>query len=235
LADSPAGATLLAQRIGPLNQEIDRMRCRHWMVLLTFLGLALLGCKGSDGPEEDPAQTGTQAQAGQQPSATPSGRAPLGDTSEPAKAVAVFLDAVCQGDDERILEMYTVRARQEATRLEESFAPKASDTAEFEVGQVEYLAEDGARVACTWTDLAADGKPSTRKLLWMVRREPAGWRVAGTAIYPFPGENPVLFDFENLKEAIRKRQLLETELLRRAQRESLQAQQPGIPADSVRR
>ena len=69
----------------------------------------------------------------------------------------------------------------------------------------------------------------------MVRREPRGWRVAGMAATPFPGEPPVLLDFENLEETIRKVNLLAEEIRRRGEMENREAQQPENPQDPLRR
>lgn len=197
------------------------MRCRHGMLLLAVLIAGLVGCQGSTG--NHPAAADSQGQAaGQQATHQPaasggSDQTVPNDTSTPAAAVAVFLDAVRRGDDARIMELYTVRAREEAARLNEHFAPRASDTARFQVGNVEYVTDDGARVGCAWTDLDQTGQPHTMEFLWTLRREAPGWRVAGMVATPFPGENPVLFDFENLDETIQKVNLLAEEIARREQ------------------
>ena len=219
------------------------MRCRHGMLLLAFLIVGLVGCQGSSGDGDDPAPADAQEQsAAGRPQATDgtatsvtgsSDQTVPSDTSTPGAAVAVFLDAVRRGDDAKIMELYTARAREEAARLNEHFAPRASDTARFEVGDVEYVADDGARVACAWTDLDQTGQPHTMEFLWTLRREPSGWRVAGMVATPFPGEKPVLFDFEDLDETIRKVNLLAEEIARREQigdPEALEAKKSDDPA-----
>ncbi len=212
------------------------MRCKHGMLLLALLIVGLVGCQGSTGAGEDPTAANPQGQAAaDQPPTSASGLSDQtvpNDTSEPAAAVAVFLDAVRRGDDARIMELYTVRAREEAARLNEHFAPRASDTARFQVGNVEYVTDDGARVGCAWTDLDQNGQPHTMEFLWTLRREPSGWRVAGMVATPFPEENPVLFDFENLDETIRKVNLLAEEIARREQlgtREALETKKSEDP------
>lgn len=212
------------------------MRCKHWLLILAFSGAGLVGCQGESGPGEDSTQANVpdsspdlQSSAGGPAHAAPT------DTSKPAAAVSVFLDAVRRGDDDKVLDMYTVRARQEAAETDDYFLPRASDTARFQVGQVEYLAEDGARVACAWTDLDQAGQPHTLQLLWMVRREAPGWRVAGMAAFPFPGEPPVLLDFENLDETKRTMDLLAEEIERRTQTAARETRHPENSGDSLRR
>ncbi|MFH1920446.1 MAG: hypothetical protein ABIP48_11240 [Planctomycetota bacterium] len=218
------------------------MRCKHWMLLLTLLAAGLAGCGGSSESREDAPSAnaaaphaGAQAPTDGQLAGPDSKQSVSDDTSEPATAVSVFLDALRCGDDVKILQMYTVRAREEAAQPGEHFAPRGSDTAQFQVGQVEYVSEEGARVACTWTDLDQDGQPHTVDLLWMVRREVPGWRVAGMAAVPFPGEPPVLLDFENLEETKQKLDLLEEEIRQRSETEPREAQQPANPGNSLRR
>ena len=200
------------------------MRCKL-AALLTFVAVGLVGCQGSTGDGDDPAPADAQAPVAaseRQPTGQPprgasgvSEQAVANDTSEPAAAAAVFLDAVRRGDDQRILEMYTVRARQEAAKLDEHFAPRGSDTAQFQVGTVEYLGQDGARVPCRWSDLDQNGQRHTMEFLWTMRREPQGWRVAGMVATPFPGETPVLLDFEDLDATIRKVNLLAEQIRQR--------------------
>jgi len=220
------------------------MRCRHGMLLLAVLIVGIVGCQGSSGDGEDPAPADTQGQSAGGGTQATNGTAMSAsgladqtvpnDTSTPEAAVAVFLDSVRRGDDAKIMELYTVRAREEAARLNEHFAPRASDTARFEVGDVEYVADAGARVACAWTDLDQTGQPHTMEFLWTLRREPSGWRVAGMVATPFPGENPVLFDFEDLDETIRKVNLLAEEIARREQigngetREAKKSEDPAL-------
>jgi hypothetical protein len=153
---------------------------------------------------------------------------PLAQTNTPEKAVAVFLEAVRKGDDERAAGMFTPLAREKAAGMGIQVAPKGSDTASFQVGKVDYLAEDGARVQSKWTDMDKDNSPRTDEITWMVRKETEGWRVAGMATVVFEGKPPLLLDFENPKETMQKLELLrrEMESQSQAQPETASAQEP---------
>jgi hypothetical protein len=153
-------------------------------------------------------------------------RIPLAQTNTPEKAVAVFLEAVRKGDDERAAGMFTPLAREKAAGMGIQVAPKGSDTASFQVGKVDYLAEDGARVQSKWTDLDKDNNPRTDEITWMVRKEAEGWRVAGMATVVFEGKPPLLLDFENPQETMQKLELLRREMERQAQSETASAQEP---------
>lgn len=194
---------------------------RHWMLLLAFLAVGINGCGGSDEANTTGANAG-QASAAQQ-------------AAGPAEAITVFLDAVRRGDDDRAAEMFTVMAREKASAMNIQVAPKGSDTASFTVGQIEEVAQDIVKVQSTWTDVDEQGSFRTDQMAWMLRREPVGWRVAGMAATVFQGEPPLLLDFENPEETLRKLELLRNEIQRRGDAESLQATQPRNPGDAVYR
>jgi hypothetical protein len=200
------------------------------MLLAALAAAALTGCQGSTDSNQA-SSSGSQAQTEQAGAPAPQGAAadrqlptPPADTSSPAAATAVFLDALRRGDDEMILQMYTQRARQQASELEHHFAPRGSDTARYTVGQAAIVGQGVSHVACTWTDLDQDGDFHTLEFVWALRQEQVGWRVAGMVVTPFPGEPPVLLDFENLAETMRKVDQLAEEIHRR-NAAGIQAQQ----------
>ena len=113
-------------------------------------------------------------------------------------------------------------------------APPGSESATFEVGEVELLSEgdeQGAHVASKWTDLGDDGQPHTDDIVWMLRKEPEGWRIAGMATTVFEGEPPLLLNFEDPQDMQRKQQLAEEEMQRRMRAE-LNGAGESEPSDS---
>ena len=195
-----------------------RSNTRMWFSI--FLVAVLAGCGGSgDSAPADSAGEGSDQAS----------------LAKPDAAVVRFLEAVRVGNDQEAAEMFTPLARQKVAELKIQVAPQGSDTASFSVGEVEYVAEDGARVAATWTDLDEDGKPRTDDMTWMVRRVPEGWRVAGMATVVFPGEPQLLLDFEKPQETLRKLELVREEVLRRAQTAGLPPSEQQNPEDSIRR
>jgi len=190
------------------------------MLLLALLSVAGFGCGGSNG---DSSPAPSDGGSGETSAAT---KAPK--LEPPAAAVAEFLDAVRVGDDGKAASMFTPAARTQVAQLGYQVAPTKSDTATFAVGEVEYLKGGGARVAASWTDY---GK--TDEMLWMLRSGTEGWRIAGMAAVVFPGEPPLLLDFENLEEAMNKLRMLQQTI---AERESqLQAQRPSAPQNAVQK
>lgn len=227
-----------SEHMGLVHEEIETMPPSCRMLLLASLAVGLVGCGGSDSTRETPISPNTetlradaQTANGQASASSKADSVTPRDTSKPESAVAVFLDALRRGDDEQITRMYTVPARQQAAKHGRQYAPQASDTASFKVGRVDYYPEDRAGVECQWTDLDQHGQPHTLELVWILRREPEGWRVGGVVAEASPGEPPMMLDFEKLDEALRQ----VDEAQRQAADENLQAQQPGASADSLKR
>ncbi len=143
------------------------------------------------------------------------------ETSEtsPAAAAREFMEAIRTGDDAKVTALLSSQAREQIGKMGFNLGPKGSDTAKYEVGEVELLPPDGARVASVWTDLDDTGKPRSDQIVWMLRKESEGWRVAGMAAEVFPGEPPLLLNFEDMEETMRKYQQLALEIERRAMAE----------------
>ena len=209
---------------------------KRWMVLSAALAIGVIGCGRSDETGQRPTTGGSAAEAsgaaGQEQARARGG--------SPEAAVFEFLEAVRTGNDEKAAAMLTVTARQKTAELSMEVAPPGSDTAKFEVGKVEYLSEDGARVACTWSDLEGSDlgdnlQRRTDEILWMVRREPQGWRIAGVAATVFEGEPPLLLNFEDPEEMLEKQRWVEEEIHRRDRQANSQAQRPENFQESNRR
>jgi len=193
--------------------------------LAPLLGLFLVGCGGSG--EATPAASGGATPAGQKAAgagvaaAEPDVEADPPTTVKgpgPNKVVHAFLEAVRTGNHAGANDLLTKKALEETQKSEMVVAPMGSDTATFKVGEVELLAKDGdaAHVASTWTDVDETGRPRTDSIVWMLRLEAEGWRIAGMATVVFEGEPPLVLNFEDHKEMERKQRLTEAEIQKRA-------------------
>lgn len=198
------------------------MRCQYGMVMCMGLAVVLSGC-------------GSSGEAGKTPPATATSGAETVKAADPAAAVRDFLEAVRTGDDEQAAAMLTDLARTKTAEQNIEVAPRGSDTAKYEVGEVEMLAEDGARVSAVWTDLDHTGQSQTNRMQWMLRKQPVGWRIAGMAAEVFPGEPPLLLDFEKPEETLKKLEMLREEVRRRAESATAQARQPENTTAPVQR
>ena len=205
------------------------MRTSPWSIWTAILLGAIAGC----GKTDDSAATAKTATESSDPSVSDQAATDAADQGGPAEAVAVFLEAVKNGEDEKANGMLTKLALEETAKMNMVVAPQGSETASFEVGEVELLSEGeevGAQVASKWTDLGDDGLPHTDEIVWMLRKEPEGWRIAGMATTIFPDEPPLLLDFENPQDMQRKQQLAEEEMQRRMRAEIGGAETAGASA-----
>ena len=192
-----------------------------WIGLAVIFGVALTGC-GQSGNSAAPATTSQESST-----ATTSAGRPQGNG--PDAAVFDFLDAVRAGSDEKASNMLTPLARKKVAEQHLVVAPPGSDTAKFELGSVQFLGDDGARVVIKWTDVDENNKPRTDQVTWMVRKVEEGWRIAGVAAPVFDGEPPVLLNFEDPEEMLRQQQLVREEVRRRMEKEQPRAQTAPIP------
>ena len=156
------------------------------------------------------------------------------DTFGPDKAVEKFLLAVRAGNEEQAAAMLTPMARQKTAEMNMNL-PAASETAKFEVGEVEMVSDDGAHVASEWTDVDDEGQPHTDSVVWILRKEKEGWRVAGMAAKVFEDELPIILNFEDPEDMVRKQKLAEAEMLRRAQEENSSAAQAQSEPDATQK
>jgi len=207
------------------------MRKMHGIVMSAVVVLVVAGCGKSDGTK----QTSTSAGGNAATTAAPAVADSNVKLEPPAVATQEFLEALRTGNDDKAVRMLSTVAREKAASLNRNVTPAASDTARFGVGKVEYVGEYGARVACTWTDLDEEGKPSTDTAVWVLRRESEGWRIAGVAAKVFPDHDPIVLNFEDPEDLLRQQQWVRAEMQRRMEEGGLQARDEGKQEKQIRR
>jgi hypothetical protein len=215
-------------RIHTISLEIrsGKMSRKHGLAILAVLAIAASGCgKSADTPTT----------LGSGTSQTTNAVAQTRPTDGPEGTITQFLDALRTGNDDIATKLLSTAAREKSASLSRGVTPPASDTAKFAVGKVDYINDDGARVACTWTDLDEEGESRTDEAIWVLRRETSGWRVCGVAAKVFPDAKPLLLNFEDPEDMARQKQWMREEIRRRMESESLQAQSPEKPENSLRK
>ena len=172
-----------------------------------------------------------------------SNQAAAAPSTDPAKAtVTAFLEAIKRGDDPGAQAMLTKVARAKTQELGISVAPPVTSTATYSIRECELIPgnDDLVHVGTTWTDTDPDGFTTTENVVWAVRLDPEGWRVAGMATRIFDDLPPLLLNFEDPEDMIAKQEMVAQELQKRAQKAAQQAKQPGPrtavgPADGPRK
>jgi hypothetical protein len=179
---------------------------RTWKYLLWMAtGLGLAGCGGAEAPKPEVSAAAEAAK-----------KAAL---DKPEVAVFQFLEAVRTGNDSQAAFMLTPMARKKTSEMNLAVSPPGSKTANFKVGQVEYVTEDGAHVASTWSDVDESGERQSDEIIWMLRHETEGWRIAGMATKLFEDSPPLYLNFEDPEDMVRKQQLAAEEIARRMKAE----------------
>jgi len=145
------------------NEAMERYRRLLGVALLGFM---LTGCGHSE-----------VASSGDEPVES----ATFAATSTPENTVHEFMGAFKNGDDAAAEKLLSKKARQETERTHHAVSPPGSKTMRYTVGQVEYVTEakDAAHVACQIIDVEPGGEEQTYDVVWFLRKEPEGWRVAG--------------------------------------------------------
>jgi hypothetical protein len=141
------------------------------------------------------------------------GKAPV---TAPDETIRQFLEAVRVGDDQKASLLLTETARRKTKEMDLVVSPPGSETASFTVGEMELENSDEAQVASTWTDIGPDGQNHTDAVVWILRLLPEGWRISGMATKVFEDMPPLVLNFEDPQDMIRKQQQTEQEILRRS-------------------
>lgn len=136
------------------------------------------------------------------------------DAGDPQAVMGEFLEAIRQGNDDKASSLLTTLARQKTEEMEMVVAPPGSDTASFKILAVE-IEGDEAQVGTDWTDVDVDGQPRTDRIVWMLRKEETGWRIHGMATRVFADMDPIMLNFEDPVDMLRKQRQAEEEIARR--------------------
>ena len=208
------------------------MRCQLWMAALSVTFFLLTGCGKSEnaGPAADGSATGNRA-IGPAGSGSPDTAAL--QSSKPTEIVAHFYDALRDGDASKIAALLTDKAREETSRSGLAIRSPGSTSLAYQIGEFEYVTpeKDGAHVKSVWTEADADGQRVSTDVIWVMRKQQNGWRVAGMATPVEEGQLPLLFNFEDPENMLKNKELVERQ--RNADQETAvqQATKPAGEAD----
>lgn len=182
-------------------------------VCLVFTGV-LAGCGKPETPAPSTTQSASTEAAATDSTATEEVVVEVPADLTPKETVANYLKAVKEGDKQIVAALLTEIARQKTEEANIAVAPPGSETATYAVGDMEFVTADKktAHVASTWTDNDEEGKPQTLRIVWVVRQDTAGWRIAGMITKLSPKEPMLVLDFEKPEEVIQRSQ---AELARR--------------------
>lgn len=211
-----------------------------WNLSLSFVvaGLAVCGCGKTDSAPPSMETTPTQS------TAVPNGAAVATYTPQqvsadatPDQVVTVFLDAMRAADGKALESLLTTKAREATIRENMPVEPIAAPHAQFQVGAAQYLPmnPNGAHVQAQWIE--SDGMLTyTHTVIWALRKQTDGWRIAGFAIELVPGQGPQFLNFEDPADMLKKQEEAVAALQKaseaEAARQAAQPPQPNQPGET---
>ena len=176
---------------------------------LSLTACVLLGCTGSEAPapasDAGTPQTNTPATAAAQPAAPARKPVEVAVEALPEQVVSTFLAALKAGDEATTAALLTTKAREETAKHEIAVAPQSAPGATYQVSPGKVLEDNpnGAHVSSVWTETYPDGS-ITYEIVWVLRRQDNGWRIAGMALELIPGQPPQFLNFEDPQDMMQK-------------------------------
>jgi hypothetical protein len=145
----------------------------------------------------------------------------------PDQVVTVFLNAAQSGNATLLSALLSTIARAETAKHNMNLQLDSAQSAKFQVGKYEYVTpeKDGAHVECIWTDQSPDGTAQKNTVIWVLRKEDAGWRVVGMISRPFPDLRPVVLNYEDIPSFVAERNFIMQEESRREAEQQRQESQ----------
>lgn len=176
---------------------------RHCSTYATLVaGLLLIsGCSKS----ENPAVTTGPSPGG--PVTKVEGGAPkitIAPDAGPDLVVSTFLDATRSGNEAAATELLTSKAREETAKEGLSLDPPGTPSMKYKIAKVDYLEDnkEAAYVNSIWTE-TSEGREDSFEVVWVLRKQADGWRIAGMAAQNVPEEPPIFLNFEDPADVIR--------------------------------
>jgi len=204
---------------------------RGMLALALTIAAGLAGCssKSTSTPAVQATQPTATAQAAQpapkpQPIAVPA-------SASPDQVVTVFLNALRSGDSATTESLLTAKAKEELSKQEILVDVQSAPNATYQVQAAEVLPDNpnGAHVRSQWTEKYDDGTVEY-EIVWVLRKQNEGWRMAGMAMQLVPGQDLQFLNFEDPADMLKKKE----EAMAALQAPAAQtAQQPKAPAQAA--
>jgi hypothetical protein len=194
--------------------------------------VALAGCSKKAEPTSQAAAA--PATANQTPTATQTAAAapapqPIAvpANASPDQVLTVFLNALKSGDSPTTESLLTSKAREELAKHALSVDVQSAPNSTYQVHPAEGVAGDvnGAHVRSVWTEKFDDGE-ETYEIVWALRRQNEGWRIAGMAMQLLPGQEMQFLNFEDPADMLKKKDEALAAMQQQPAAET--AQQPAI-------
>lgn len=181
-----------------------------WILSVSLAALVFAGCGSkADTPAASVPATNNTAETA---------AAPTPKLDAPESVVSAFLESLRAGNDTMAAALLTDVARQETQKKGLKVQPPGTPDMTYQIGQTEYVTEakDGAHVGSVWSEKLDTGETASFEVIWVLRREPQGWRIAGMATPVGDDSQPLFLNFEDPDDLLQKWQESETEMVENA-------------------
>lgn len=184
-------------------------RLNGFCVLVLSCGL-LVACNSSSSPVADRETDGdgpkVERTANRRRDAGPRSL-PVSKEDGPDEVVRAFLDAARSGDDSTATQLLTDKAREETDREGLTLDPPGTPSMKYDIVKVDYHEQNphAAYVTSSWVEQSSDPGASNDpiEVVWVLRRQSNGWRIAGMAAQMDPNEQHVWLNFEDPQHVAR--------------------------------
>jgi hypothetical protein len=161
---------------------------------LVLMGLMFVGCGSKESAPAASIPAPTSAEQAGAAQANASGA----KVETPDAIVSAFLESLRSGNDAVAAALLTDKARVETQKQGLKVQPPGTPDMTYQIGQTELINPDGAHVGSIWSNKLESGEVESFDVIWVLRREPQGWRIAGMATPPTGPESEALFfNFED--------------------------------------
>jgi len=179
---------------------------RAWLIGIVVAVASIAGCSSKSGPATSATPNATAA--GTATTSSPPAIA-VPASAPPDQVVTVFLSALRTGDKATTASLLTAKAREETAKRNLDVDPQAAPDARYVVRPATLKTPSGAHVTSVWTERYQNEQgemvEANYEIVWVLRREKEGWRLAGMATELVPGQEPQFLNFEDPDDMIRKR------------------------------
>jgi hypothetical protein len=191
---------------------------RRWSWIIVFFAAACIlpGCGGSQpsASQQGQGDAGTQVASGQVTTDTTVASDSQTASAPPADIVASFYNALREGNNTAIAGLLTDKAREETAKSGLEIQSQASAALEYSIGETDFVTDqlDGAHVMSLWSEPGPDGLLLSTQVVWVLRKQPDGWKISGMATPVEEGQLPLLFNFECPEDMMQKKSYVESRM-----------------------
>jgi len=170
----------------------------------------------------DVSQTNSVSPDNSMVSVSPATKAKVATDSDPKEVCRKFMSLLQAEKRIEAENLLTRTALTVTTRAGLQLEPLGDDNPVFKINDVRYATTKKklAQVECSIEE-TVDGKPYRVGIVWLVRKQAAGWRISGLMLETEPGKAKDLLSFENIQDVNRMKMLVSADVVEGNSRQAM--------------